>query len=401
VAEIVLDDVGKVYSDGTRAVDSLSLHVADGEFVVLVGPSGCGKTTALRMIAGWEDVTEGRVRIGERVVNDVPSRERDVAMVFQSRAPYPHLDVFDKAAFGLRLRRFNGCEVGRRTGTVAATLGLKEYLGSRPMALSGGQRERVAVGRGVRREPTAFLMDEPLSNLDARLRTRMRTEIARNSRRLGVTTVYVTDDQTEAMTLGDRVAVLKRGVLQQIGTPKELYERPANLFVAGFLGSPPMNLVRGVFTRAMGRLSVLLGGQLLPVDPVLLRNRPGLAQYLECPVVIGVRPEDMQDANVGWSSSSAVLRAEVDLTEMLGSDLLAHFRIPAPGAVHDDGWEPATQATAPLVNPDDVLDRDDRRVEVVARFSPRSKARVGDSVHIAVDTARLHAFDLNTGRSIW
>jgi multiple sugar transport system ATP-binding protein len=378
VAEVVLEGVGKVYADGTRAVDGLSLHVGDGEFVVLAGPSGCGKTTALRMIAGLENATEGRLRIGDRVVNDVPCRDRDVAMVFQSYALYPHLDVYENMAFGLRLRKIAEPELDRRTQATAAILGLQEYLHRKPLTLSGGQRQRVAMGRAFTREPAAFLMDEPLSNLDAKLRVQMRAEIARNSRRLGITTIYVTHDQTEAMTLGNRVAVLRHGVLQQVAAPQELYDRPANLFVAGFIGSPPMNLVRGVFTRALSGLFVLLGDQLLPVEPSLLDAHPSLAEYLECPVVVGIRPEDMADPNVTWTRSSAMLRANVHLTETLGSDLLVHIKIPAARVMTDDGG-----------------------TDVVARFSPRSQVHTGDSAYIAIDTTRLYAFDLNTGQSVW
>ena len=245
MSAIVLNGLGKVYADGTRAVDDLNLEIQDGEFLVLVGPSGCGKTTALRIIAGLEDISEGSVAIGGRVVNRVPSRDRDVAMVFQSYALYPHLNVFDNIAFGLTLRKLPKAEIKRRVAEVAKVLELSEYLARKPKNLSGGQRQRVAMGRAIVREPQAFLMDEPLSNLDAKLRVQMRAQIARIQRDLGVTTVYVTHDQTEAMTLGDRVAVMKRGVLQQVGPPQELYDRPVNLFVAGFIGSPGMNVVTG------------------------------------------------------------------------------------------------------------------------------------------------------------
>jgi len=395
VAEVVLEEMGKVYADGTRAVDRLSLAVPDGEFLVLVGPSGCGKTTALRMVAGLEEVTEGSLRIGDRLVNKVPARDRDVAMVFQSYALYPHLDVFENIAFGLRLRRAPRDEIDRRVQGAADTLGLQEHLRRRPRALSGGQRQRVAMGRAMVREPAVFLMDEPLSNLDAKLRVQMRAEIARTTRRLGVTTIYVTHDQTEAMTLGGRVAVLKRGVLQQVAAPRELYDRPVNLFVAGFIGSPAMNLLRGVFTERAGQDALLLGDQVLPVDAALFAARPGLRAYRDRPVAIGIRPEDLEDAAVLPEPSAAILSASAELTEALGSDLLVHFMIQAPAVVTDDVRELALDAGVELLAPGET------RTEVVARFSPRSPVRDGDSIRVAVDTARLHVFDLETGHSLW
>jgi multiple sugar transport system ATP-binding protein len=395
VAEVVLEEMGKVYADGTRAVDRLSLEIPDGEFLVLVGPSGCGKTTALRMVAGLEDVTEGSLRIGDRLVNKVPARDRDVAMVFQSYALYPHLDVFENIAFGLRLRRAPRAEIDRRVHGAVDSLGLQEHLHRRPRALSGGQRQRVAMGRAMVREPAVFLMDEPLSNLDAKLRVQMRAEIARTTRRLGVTTIYVTHDQTEAMTLGGRVAVLKRGVLQQVAAPRELYDRPANLFVAGFIGSPAMNLLRGVFTERAGQDTLLLGDQVLPVDAALFEARPGLRAYRDRPVAVGIRPEDMEDAAVLPESSVAVLHGSAELTEALGSDLLVHFMIEAPAVVTDDVRELARDAGVELLAPGET------RTEVVARFNPRSPVRDGDSIQVVVDTARLHVFDLETGQSLW
>jgi multiple sugar transport system ATP-binding protein len=396
VAEVVLDKISKVYVDGTRAVDAVDLTIEDGEFVVLVGPSGCGKSTLLRMIAGLEETSEGTLRIGSRVVNQVPSRDRDVAMVFQSYALYPHLDVYDNIAFGLRLRKVPKPEIDELVGAAASTLGLTQQLRRRPRALSGGQRQRVAMGRAMVRNPAAFLMDEPLSNLDAKLRVQMRAEIARTTRRLGVTTIYVTHDQTEAMTLGDRVAVMKLGVLQQVAAPQELYDRPANLFVAGFIGSPAMNLLTGVFTDRDGVVELRLGEQTLPVDPALLAARPGLRRYFGRPVAVGIRPEDMEDAQVATAPAGAVLRAVVDLTEALGSEILVHFGVRA-GAVR-------TQDTEELVRDGDVAPAGsvgDGRIELVARFSPRSRARELDEVDIVVDTARLHAFDPDSGQSIW
>jgi multiple sugar transport system ATP-binding protein len=415
VAEVILDKVGKVYLDGTRAVDGLSLDVGDGEFLVLVGPSGCGKTTALRMIAGLEDITEGTLKIGPKVVNHVPPRDRDLAMVFQSYALYPHLDVYDNIAFGLRLRKVSKSEIERRVNQAAEMLGLTEHLRRRPRSLSGGQRQRVAMGRAMVREPAAFLMDEPLSNLDAKLRVQMRAEIARTTRRLGVTTIYVTHDQTEAMTLGQRVAVMKKGVLQQVAAPQDLYDKPANIFVAGFIGSPAMNLARGVFTRRPGEpepddarsdsarhsaetdrtsgMVLVLGDQQLPVDPGLLEAHPGLLQYLDRPVAVGIRPEDMEDAH--FAPPGAVLHAVADLTEALGSDLLVHFTAEVAGVVTEDIQELARDVGA------DPVDTGAEHTEMVARFNPRSQVREGDRIEVVVDTTRLHVFDLDTGQAIW
>jgi multiple sugar transport system ATP-binding protein len=400
LAEVVLEKIGKVYADGTRAVDGLSLDIADGEFLVLVGPSGCGKTTALRMVAGLEEVSEGVIRIGGRPVNDVPSRDRDVAMVFQSYALYPHLDVYDNIAFGLQLRRIPRDEVERRVGGAADMLGLREYLGRRPGALSGGQRQRVAMGRAMVREPAAFLMDEPLSNLDAKLRVQMRAEIARTTRQMAVTTIYVTHDQTEAMTLGHRVAVLKRGVLQQVAPPQDLYDQPDNLFVAGFIGSPAMNLVQGRFVASgqTGSLDLTIGSQRLPVPDRVLQARPGLARYLDRPVAVGLRPEDLSDGASDRVPGRPRLHAVADLVEALGSDILVHFGIDADPVVTDDTRELARDAGAAGL---DGVRTAPAGTEIVARFSPRSRLREGQPVQIAVDVDRVHVFDLSDGTAIW
>ncbi|GAA4341269.1 sn-glycerol-3-phosphate ABC transporter ATP-binding protein UgpC [Actinomadura sp. NPDC048955] len=396
MAEVDLTSVGKVYPDGTRAVTDLNLHIADGEFLVLVGPSGCGKTTALRMVAGLEDISEGEVTIGGRVVNRVPSRDRDVAMVFQSYALYPHLSVRDNIGFGLSLRKLPKAEIREKVDRAAQTLGLTDYLDKKPRNLSGGQRQRVAMGRAIVREPQAFLMDEPLSNLDAKLRVQMRAEIARIQRDLGVTTVYVTHDQTEAMTLGDRVAVMKKGRLQQVAAPQELYDRPANLFVAGFIGSPAMNLIQGTLSGDAENPRLEIGGQTLTLPAEVLTERPALASRLGGEVVVGIRPEDMEDSELVETPEGSGLASTADLVEAMGSDVLVHFAIEASQVVTEDTRELARDAGT------DVLGNlESPRTDLVARFSPRTRVKVGDPVTIRVDTGRLHFFDIESGASIW
>ena len=329
MAEIVLDDVWKIYPDGTVAVAGLDLDVDDKEFVVFVGPSGCGKTTALRMIAGLESITQGTVRIGDRVVNDVPPKERDIAMVFQNYALYPHMTVFDNMAFGLKLQKVPKQEINARVHEAARILGLDELLNRKPAALSGGQRQRVAMGRAIVRHPQAFLMDEPLSNLDAKLRVQMRAEIARIQSELGVTTIYVTHDQTEAMTMGDRVAVIRKGELQQVDEPQALYDHPANLFVAGFIGSPAMNLFEAnLRARRRGARSVEFGGYRLPLPPEVLAARPALRGYEGRQIVLGIRPEDMEDA-------SLVSDAPADRRITVGRRADRGARLRRAGALHD------------------------------------------------------------------
>jgi multiple sugar transport system ATP-binding protein len=394
VADVTLSDVGKVYADGTRAVTGLNLDIADGEFLVLVGPSGCGKTTALRMVAGLEDISEGEVRIGDRVVNKVPSRDRDVAMVFQSYALYPHLNVWKNIAFGLQLRKLPKEETDRRVSEAADILGLTEYLQRKPRNLSGGQRQRVAMGRAIVREPQAFLMDEPLSNLDAKLRVQMRAEIARIQRRLNTTTIYVTHDQVEAMTLGDRVAVMRKGVLQQVDSPQVLYDHPVNLFVAGFIGSPAMNLLDGHLVEEAGGLVFELGDQKLPVPDSLLAKRPALRGYVGRDVVVGIRPEDMEDAALS-AGGPARLTSTVELVESMGSEVLAHFTIAAPTVITEDTKELSRDIGEPVsVEPDP-------HTVVVARFGPRSHAREGERIEVVVDAEHLHVFDPETGLSIF
>ena len=397
MAEVELDHVGKVYADGTRAVRDLNLEIQDKEFLVLVGPSGCGKTTALRMVAGLEDISEGEVLIGDRVVNRVPARDRDVAMVFQSYALYPHLTVRDNIGFGLQLRKMPKKEITRRVNDAARILGLEDNLDRKPRNLSGGQRQRVAMGRAIVREPQAFLMDEPLSNLDAKLRVQMRAEIARIQRDLGVTTLYVTHDQTEAMTLGDRVAVMKKGELQQVAEPQVLYDHPTNLFVAGFIGSPAMNLLQGILSGGEdGDLELAVGKQKLRINRAVLNQRPALRGYLGKTVVVGIRPEDMEDASLVPDADGSQVEAKADLVEAMGSDVLIHFVVDAPQVVTDDTKELARDVGT------DVLGLDQQpHTDLVARFSPRTRVRDGDTVTVHIATDRLHYFDPDTGLSIW
>jgi multiple sugar transport system ATP-binding protein len=393
VAGIEIDRVGKVYADGTRAVTDLSIDVMDGEFLVLVGPSGCGKTTALRMVAGLEEISEGEVRIGGRVVNRVPARDRDVAMVFQSYALYPHLTVFDNIAFGLTLRKVPRDRIDARVREVAGVLELTEHLHRKPRNLSGGQRQRVAMGRAIVREPRAFLMDEPLSNLDAKLRVQMRAQIARIQRDLGVTTVYVTHDQTEAMTLGDRVAVLRGGLLQQIASPQELYDQPVNMLVAGFIGSPGMNMVTATFeVDDDGAAAVVFGPHRLDVPAGVLHRRPALRGYAGRRVAVGIRPEDMEDAEVAGAAPGTTLGSVADLVEAMGADVMVHFPVDA---------EPVrTEDRETLARESGGVGEPARGTVLVGRFSPRTRVFEGQPMTVRVDVEGLHFFDLDTGRSI-
>jgi multiple sugar transport system ATP-binding protein len=399
VAEIILDDVSKVYADGTEAVSGLSLMIADAEFMVLVGPSGCGKTTALRMVAGLEDISRGVITIGEQVVNDVAPKDRDVAMVFQNYALYPHMSVYENIAFGLRLRKMDRQEIDRRVQEAAKILGMSELLKRKPKALSGGQRQRVAMGRAIVREPQAFLMDEPLSNLDAKLRVQMRAEVSHLQNDLGVTTIYVTHDQTEAMTMGDRVAVIKKGVLQQVDAPQVLYDRPGNLFVAGFIGSPAMNMVEADLTREDGSLFVAFGGSKLRVDNGAASQRPALRAFEGGRVILGIRPENMEDASiVSDASLDRRLTVQVTLREALGSEILIHFPVDAPPVMTDDTRE-LFRDTGALA---DLEGRAEAGASTfVARLDPRSAVAEREELELYVDTARLHFFDPRTGAGIY
>jgi multiple sugar transport system ATP-binding protein len=401
VAEVVFDEVTKVYADGTKAVDSLALDIADGEFVVLVGPSGCGKTTALRMVAGLEEISGGVVRIGERVVNHVPSRDRDIAMVFQSYALYPHLSVYDNIAFGLKVKKMPKEEIDRRVRNAAQVLGLEPFLKRKPRALSGGQRQRVAMGRAIVREPAAFLMDEPLSNLDAKLRVQMRAEVSRLQRDLGTTTIYVTHDQVEAMTMGDRVAVMRKGELQQVADPQTLYDRPVNLFVGGFIGSPAMNMIEATVTQANGGLAVDVGQQHITLDESTLTARPALRGYVGRTVILGIRPEDLEDVSLEPETPpDHRLRGLVELREALGSELMVHFTVEGTrAALTDDVKELAQDAGAVGEKPG--LEGTGSGALLVGRFGARATVEAGKPVEVAVDTRALHFFDAETSEGIY
>ena len=386
MAEIGLFELEKTYPDGTRAVEKLDLEIGDGEFLVFVGPSGCGKTSVLRMVAGLEEITGGQVRIGGRVVNDLLPKERDIAMVFQNYALYPHMTAFDNMAFGLRQRRLPKTEIERRVTEAARTLGLEETLRRKPRTLSGGQRQRVAMGRAIVREPQAFLMDEPLSNLDAKLRVEMRAEIQRIQRGLAVTTIYVTHDQTEAMTMGDRVAVMRRGVLQQAAEPQRLYERPANLFVAEFIGSPAMNLVETEVVRDDDGLVARFGKHRLR----LRRGRPGRA-------ILGIRPEDLEDAALaGGAPDGASLTVVPEIREDVGAEVYVHFTLGVPAVRRTEVAEakaPEEPAQAQLAARNSS--------PFVARLGRGTHAREGEPLTLAVDVERLYVFDAETGEGVY
>ncbi|HEX3924584.1 MAG TPA: sn-glycerol-3-phosphate ABC transporter ATP-binding protein UgpC [Streptosporangiaceae bacterium] len=393
MAQIVLDQVDKVFPGGVRAVDGLSLDIADGEFMVLVGPSGCGKSTALRSIAGLDEISSGTISIGGRVVNDLPPKDRDIAMVFQNYALYPHMTVEQNLAFGLQQRKTPKDEIKRRVTDVAKMLGLDDYLKRKPAALSGGQRQRVAMGRAIVREPQAFLMDEPLSNLDAKLRVSMRASLSQLHDRLGVTTVYVTHDQVEAMTLGQRVCVLRDGKLQQADTPQVLFNSPVNLFVAGFIGSPAMNFVTAELVRDDGP-AVTFAGHRLAVPDSLLTGRPGLDDYFGRELILGIRPSDFEDATLadaGW----ARMPVTAGVTEDLGSEIHVLFSIEAPQVQHAS----ITQAIAGD-GEDEAIPLEGGKSLWTARVAARSKVRSGQPIDLAVDTSNLQFFDSDSGLAI-
>jgi multiple sugar transport system ATP-binding protein len=398
MAKIVMDDIQKVYPDGTQAIFDLSLEVDDGEFVILVGPSGCGKSTALRMVAGLEEISGGKMYIGDKVVNDLSPKERDIAMVFQSYALYPHMSVADNMGFALKLAKVDKAEIDKRVKEASDILGLNEYLHRKPKALSGGQRQRVAMGRAIVRSPQAFLMDEPLSNLDAKLRVQMRAEIASLQNRLGVTTMYVTHDQIEAMTMGDRVAVLRAGRLQQVDSPQTLYDRPDNLFVAGFIGSPSMNIAMGKLRKQDGKVFVEFdrGETLLEVPDAALDRYPKAADLDGGDVAIGIRPEHFSPPNeVGegmvWKNR------EVEIVEMLGSEMLVHFKTDSPPIVTED--------MRAAIDDDDAFEELKRQAEAggqtfTSRFEPGNPPKPGARIDVGVKTEEMHFFDAENGLAL-
>jgi multiple sugar transport system ATP-binding protein len=388
MADVAFDEVDKIYDNGVQAVIDLTLDIHDGEFLVLVGPSGCGKTTALRMVAGLEDISDGTLSIGGRVVNDVSPKERDIAMVFQNYALYPHLSVGENIAFGLRLRKESKALIAERVTWAAKLLDLTPYLNRKPKELSGGQRQRVAMGRAIVRHPQVFLMDEPLSNLDAKLRVQMRADIAHLQKELGVTTIYVTHDQVEAMTMGDRVAVMSQGVLQQVDAPQRLYDRPTNLFVAGFIGTPPMNLLEGTVS-VNGGVTVDLGGNTLAIAEEALQSYPRVREWDGKPLIVGLRAGDLHPAQ--GRDDLPQIHARVELVESLGGESMAYFRVAA------------RHIKSETTDEEEMLASDDQqtvvgaRPNLVASFPPHVQLKLGDDVPVAVDTKNLHFFDEATG----
>src|SRR5712691_1632776 len=400
MAQVTLENVVKVYPDGTEAVKELSLEIVDGELMVFVGPSGCGKTTALRMVAGLEEITSGNIKIGERVVNRLPPRERDVAMVFQNYALYPHKSVYENLAFPLKLRRLAKPEIEQRVQRIARLLELEEQLKRRPRQLSGGQRQRVAMGRAIVREPQVFLMDEPLSNLDAKLRTQMRAEISLLHKELTVTTIYVTHDQVEAMTLGERVAVMRRGDLQQVAPPQELYDRPKNLFVAGFIGSPSMNFVEGALESTDGGLIVVFGNERIALDDKERADHHSLGDHVGKKVIVGIRPEHLEDAALSANGRpDRRLHGLVRLKEPLGSEIVVHFQIEAVPAVSPELSELEEVDESALLEQFDQQ-RKMRRTAFVGRFDVGTRVGENEQAEIAVALGALRFFDPETGQAI-
>jgi multiple sugar transport system ATP-binding protein len=393
MARLLLEGLTKVYPNGVQALHDFDLEVADGEFVVLVGPSGCGKTTALRMVAGLEEISAGTLRIGDAVVNEVAPLQRDVAMVFQNYALYPHLSVAENIGFSLEMRNVPKRERAVKVREAAAILGLEEFLARKPRHLSGGQRQRVAMGRAIVRRPAVFLMDEPLSNLDAKLRVQMRAEVLRVQRRLGVATLYVTHDQTEAMTMGDRVAVLRDGVLQQVGRPQELYDHPANMFVASFIGSPAMNLYETTLSAGRDGLQMRLGSQTVELPPQLLTRLPELPTHRDRPLIVGIRPEHLLLAGDTGNTEplpGRSLEADVQLVEALGNELFVHFTLDIPRVGERER----------ALSVDDAAGGDAPVDTGVARVPPRAAVRAGERTRFALDAAWLQFFHRDTGQAV-
>jgi multiple sugar transport system ATP-binding protein len=399
MADVTLSQVGKVYPDGTEAVRELDLQIGDGELVVLVGPSGCGKTTALRMVAGLEEITSGEIRIGDRVINDLDPRQRDIAMVFQNYALYPHMTVSENIGFPLKLAGQSRKKRQEQVRRVARTLGLEPHLGRKPRQLSGGQRQRVAMGRAIVREPQAFLMDEPLSNLDAKLRVQMRAEISTLQKEIGVTTIYVTHDQVEAMTIGDRVAVMRQGRLLQYAEPQEIYDRPCDLFVAGFVGSPPMNLIEAELSRADGDYRLTIGDRQLALGEVEVEAAARLESYAGRAVVAGIRPESLEDATlIADAPADRRLRGVATLREALGSDALVHFTVDGSHSLASHVRELAHDIEDPAQL--EELDRDERQAAFIGRFHPQTRVRPGAAVEVGIQPGAVTLFDADTGQRI-
>jgi multiple sugar transport system ATP-binding protein len=404
VAEVTMEEVSKIYSEDVLAVDSMSLAIKDGEFVVFVGPSGCGKSTALRMIAGLENISKGKVFIGDHVVNDLPPRERDVAMVFQNYALYPHMNVRENMGFALKLRKMGKGEVNRRVEEAARILSIERFLDRKPKALSGGQRQRVALGRALVREPKAFLMDEPLSNLDAKLRVQMRTEIAKLHNRIGTTTIYVTHDQTEAMTMADRIVVLKDGIVQQVDSPQQMYEHPVNVFVASFIGSPAMNFMRARLEKDSGDYAVAFGQTRVSLSREVVGKSEGLGQYAGKEIVLGIRPEHIEDASfTEITSDSDCITVTPQVIESMGSEKYLYFGVDKEQAAHLESIEKLTEGEGEGADQDGAEgsgSADDFGELMVARVSAESQARIEHSLRLAIDASKIRLFDPETEKAI-
>jgi len=413
MAEVTMEDVTKVYGEDVVAVRNMNLDIPDGEFVVFVGPSGCGKSTALRMIAGLEDISSGKVFIGDNVVNDLPPRERDIAMVFQNYALYPHMNVRENMGFALKLRKMDKSEINRRVEEAARILSIERFLDRKPKALSGGQRQRVALGRAIVREPKAFLMDEPLSNLDAKLRVQMRTEIAKLHNRIGTTTIYVTHDQTEAMTMADRIVVLKDGLVQQIDSPQRMYDRPDNVFVAGFIGSPAMNFIQAHLEKENGGYVVKFGNTSLSLtqEEIGEAKEKGYdpEQYSGKDVVLGVRPEDIEDAGteaaaaVGGAEGPNTIEVEAQVIESMGSEKYIYFDVGKEQHVHLQSVAEMTDEVGGGADEEASGEsaEDTTGELMVARVSPESEAREGEQMRLVIDTSKIHLFDPETEKAIF
>jgi multiple sugar transport system ATP-binding protein len=400
MAEIVLDGISKRFPDGTMAVRDLDLEIDDGEFLILVGPSGSGKTTALRMVVGLEEVTGGTIKIGDRVVNELPPRERNIAMVFQNYALYPHMSVFGNMSFGLKLRKVELKDITERVDGASDMLGIKRFLERKPGNLSGGQRQRVAMGRAIVRRPDAFLMDEPLSNLDAKLRVQTRTEIQKLHHDLGTTTMYVTHDQTEAMTMADRVAVMRDGLLQQVASPQDLYRNPVNLFVGAFIGSPAMNLVAAHLAADDGAAYASFGSHRLVLPEGLLKRRKSLRDYLERDVILGIRPESLEDASlVSKPEPGRYLDVNVGIAEPLGAEMIVHFEVDAPPVRTKDTDDLESDVEGEPVRQDHTV-AEGEHATFTARLLPKTEARDGASLRLAVDVDELYLFDPGSGDTI-